>query len=129
MFGLKDLKPIITVKEDSVECPVKNCTKKVARQRKSFKTSNEFMCPDHRIYISPSTFEYKDMFDNLLWDEQTDRNLLNRIIGTKRENRFARDNSEDALTWNVFRFLERARYFSEPMPKKTAHLPKQAGGE
>jgi hypothetical protein len=112
MFGLKNLKPEITVTKDSVKCPVRDCAKIVARQRKSFKTSDEFMCPDHRIYISPSTFEYKDMFDNLLWDEQTDRNLLNRIIGTKRESRFARDNSEDALTWNVFRFLEKSSLLS-----------------
>lgn len=112
MFDLKDLKPVITVTEDSVECPVKNCTKIVARQRKFFKTSDEFMCPDHRIYISPSTFEYKDMFHNLLWNEQADRKLLNVIIGTKRESRFARDNSEDALTWNVFRFLEKSSLLS-----------------
>ncbi len=112
MFGLKDLKPVIIVTEDSVECPVKNCAKIVARQRKSFKTSDEFMCPDHRIYISPSTFEYRDMFDNLLWNEQADRDLLNRIIGTKQESRLARDNSEDALTWNVFRFLEKSSLLS-----------------
>jgi hypothetical protein len=112
MFGLKNLRPEITVTEDSVKCPVNNCNKTVARQRKSFNTSDEFMCPDHQIYISPSTFEYKDMFDNLLWNEQTDRDLLNRIIGTKRESRLARDNSEDALTWNVFRFLEKSYLLS-----------------
>lgn len=70
------------------------------------------MCPDHRIYISPSTFEYKNMFDNLLWNEQTNRKLLNRIIETKRESRIARDNSEDALTWNVFRYLEKSSLLS-----------------
>jgi len=107
MFGLKDLKPTITVTESRVKCPVKNCTRTVPRQRGSFKRLQEFRCHDHQIYISPSTFEYEDMFDNVLWKEQTDRELLHRIIGTKRECRIAHDNSEDAVTWNVFRFLEK----------------------
>jgi hypothetical protein len=109
MFGLKDLKPAIIVTEETLECPVKDCTGIVARQRKSFKTSDEFMRPDHRIYISPSTFEYEELLDNLLWNEGTDRELLHRLITTKRESRIAGDNSEDALTRNVFRFLEKGR--------------------
>jgi hypothetical protein len=34
--------------------------------------------------------------------------LLDAIAGVKRESRMARDNSEDALTWNVFRFLDQS---------------------
>ena len=33
--------------------------------------------------------------------------LFKKIETVKRESRIARDNSEDAVTWNVFRFLER----------------------
>lgn len=107
MFGLDELKSAIKVTETGVECPVKGCLKKVLRQRESFKRLEEFKCPNHRIYVSPSTFEYEDMFDNVLWRDKTDHELLTRIIGTKRESRIARDNSEDALVWNVFRFLEK----------------------
>lgn len=112
MFGLKDLKPIIAVTEDTVECPVRDCTRIVARQRKSFKTSDEFKCQDHRIYISPSTIEYEDVFDNILWREGADHCKLEKIIDVKRESRIARDNSEDALTWNVFGFLEKSHLLS-----------------
>ncbi|MFC1462959.1 hypothetical protein ACFLQU_05060 [Verrucomicrobiota bacterium] len=66
------------------------------------KREPEFFCPEHRIYISPSTFEYESDQDNILWDHD----LLNDHLKDKRESRIARDNSEDAKTWNVFRFLE-----------------------
>lgn len=109
MFGFDDLKPTIAVSESMVECPVKNCSTMVRRQRRFFKRSEEFMCHNHRIYISPSTFEYEDMFDNVLWKEAPDLELLCRIVRTKRESRIVRDNSEDAFTWNIFRFLEKNR--------------------
>jgi hypothetical protein len=108
MFGSRELKSLIKVTKTTVECPVKGCPRTVERQRKSFKRSEEFRCHDHKIYISPSTFEYEDMFDNVLWKKRIDRELLNRIVETKRESRIARDNSEDVLTWNVFRYLEKS---------------------
>ena len=43
---------------------------------------------------------------NLLWTSPADQVLLHAIKRVKRESRMARDNSEDAVTWNVFRFLE-----------------------
>jgi hypothetical protein len=81
----------------------------VPRQRKTFRRSSDFKCPDHRIFISPSTFEYDDKLDNILWKSELDQDLLfNKIFKVKRETeRIARDNSEDAVTWNVFRFLEK----------------------
>jgi len=42
-----------------------------------------------------------------LWNEGHDLKLFEKIKKVKRENRMARDNSEDAVSWNVFRFLER----------------------
>ncbi len=109
MYGAKDLKERIKVTEDTVECPVRGCVLSVARQRKVFKKKEEFKCPKHRIYISPSTFEYEDALDNILWKTSDDCDLLfNKIAGAKLEmNRFARDNSEDAVTWNVFRYMEK----------------------
>jgi hypothetical protein len=75
----------------------------------SFKTEPDFLCETHGIFISPSTFEYADYRDNLLWRSDDDINLLDRIAKVKRESRMARDNSEDALTWNVVRYLERSQ--------------------
>ena len=62
-----------------------------------------FKCPKHNIYISPTTFEYQSELDNLLWKDEADLDLLDRTKGVKRESRIARDRSEDAVTWNVFR--------------------------
>ena len=106
MFGLQDLKPKITITQTTVECPVKGCYQIVERQRDSFLKENKFQCPDHKIYISPSTFEYADEKDNLLWLNKSDLDLLGEVKMVKRESRIARDNSEDALTWNVFRYFE-----------------------
>jgi hypothetical protein len=107
MFGIEELKERIEITETTVECPVKGCNEKVERQRVVFKKKDEFKCPKHNIVISPTTFEYPSELDNLLWKEGPDRKLLDRIMEAKRESRMARDNSEDAVSWNVFRFLEK----------------------
>lgn len=108
MYGWNDLKKTIGITAATVECPVLDCGKSVERQRKTFLKEARFICPVHRICISPSTFEYPDERDNMLWTSEADMRLWNCIKakGVKRESRVARDNSEDALTWNVFRYLE-----------------------
>jgi hypothetical protein len=106
MLGIQDLKPKITITPTTVECPVKGCSRSVDRQRRSFRREERFQCPDHKIYISPSTFEYASEEDNLLWHDKADLDLLKSTKKVKRESRIARDNSEDALTWNTFRYLE-----------------------
>jgi len=107
MLGIEELKERIEITETTVECPVKGCSEKVERQRVVFKKEDRFKCPKHNIFISPSTFEYPSELDNLLWKERPDLELIEKIRMVKRESRIARDNSEDALSWNVFRFLER----------------------
>ncbi len=107
MFGIKELKEKIEITETTVECPVKGCKESVKRQRKVFRKEDRFKCPKHHLFISPSTFEYPHESDNLLWKEKSDITLFKKIKGVKRESRMSRDNSEDAVTWNVFRFLER----------------------
>jgi hypothetical protein len=106
MLGIQDLKPKITITPTNVECPVKGCCRSVERQRRSFRREERFQCPDHKIYISPSTFEYACEADNLLWQNKADLDLLEAVKTVKRESRIARENSEDALTWNTFRCLE-----------------------
>jgi hypothetical protein len=107
MYGLKDLKSKIEIDANSVECPVKGCSFKVVRQRKTFKREQKYQCCTHKIYISPSTFAYETEKENLLWHDSSDKQLFEEIKKVKRESRIARDNSEDALTWNVMRFLDR----------------------
>jgi hypothetical protein len=107
MLGIDQLKPFVRNIAEEVECPVRGCSRVVPRQRKTFRRDDRFKCPDHEIFISGSTFEYASEVENLLWRDEADLCLLSRIKGVKRESRIARDNSEDALTWNVFRFLEK----------------------
>lgn len=108
MFGLDDLKPNLKVTDSHVECPVEGCRKKVSRRRREQPLrSDGFRCTTHEIFISPSTFEYQDDVNNMLDQSHIEQQLFRRILANKRESRFARDNSEDAVTWNVFRYLER----------------------
>jgi len=107
MYYLKDLEQNIHITDSEVECPKKDCRHVVERMKKNFRAEEEFKCPDHGIYISPTTFEYEDEQDNLLWKDKEDLELLRKVKLVKRESRMARDNSEDAVTWNVFRFLDR----------------------
>ena len=106
MYGLGDLKGQLRVSEDTVECPVLGCTHTVARQRRRFSAQDRFSCPAHGICISPSTWKYRNKNDNLLWKAPSDLDLLRAIEHDKRESRMAFDNSEDAVTFNVFRCLE-----------------------
>ncbi len=108
MFGKNALKPRIAVTQTTVECPVNGCSHHVPRQRKTFTRNAEFHCPTHDIYISPSTFEYSSETANLLWNAGPDWDAWKGIKRFKRESRVARDNSEDALTWNIFRFMQTA---------------------
>jgi len=112
MYIFSDLKQKISVFDSYVECPIRGCTRRVVRQRKHFRRESKFQCPVHNVYISPSTFEYPSEEDNLLWTSREDLDLLKSIKRVKRESRMARDNSEDAVTWNVFRYLETTRQLS-----------------
>ena len=109
MYDVPQLKETITITDGTVECPVRGCTTSVERARgKEPLRQPKFLCEPHGIYVSSSTFEYADEWDNLLWRDESDRQLMGAIKTTKRESRLARDNSEDALTWNVFRYLEKS---------------------
>ena len=103
MYGLKDLKPEILVTKREVPCPVQGCQHTVVRQtRKDLITEPRFHCQDHPIFISPSTWEYDDPAANILWNFDD----LKKLFKVKRETkRIGRDNSEDAVTWNVFQYL------------------------
>lgn len=107
-YGKQELKAVRVNVEGRVDCPVRGCAHSVPRQERHFRRASEFRCPEHGIYISPSTFEYDDPLNNLLWRDADDVRLLETLKGVKRESRMARERSEDAVTWNVIRGLERA---------------------
>lgn len=106
MLGFDDLRFQRTIDEDSVQCPVRGCPTRVPMQQRTFRRLEEFRCPSHRVYIGSSTFEYESETDNLVSHTPQGEELLKAIRRVKRESRMARERSEDALTWNVFRHLE-----------------------
>ena len=112
MYGIADLKDSIQI-QGAVECPVLECKTQVPRMIRGGANLNskksaltEYFCQKHKIYISPTTFEYASELDNILWRGKSDLLLWEKIKSVKRESRVARENSEDALSWNVFRYLE-----------------------
>ncbi len=108
LLGTDELKETIKITGKTVECPVKGCSELVKKQLKGTpKNEAGSICPRHRIVIWRSTFEYPKESDNLLWKERSDLELLKRIKKVKRESRMVRERSEDAVSWNIFRFLER----------------------
>jgi hypothetical protein len=134
MFTMEELKRSIEITGTTVECPVRGCRTKVSKIGKkdlisldSYHGSAEkekvgavsqklerYFCKEHRIYISPSTFIYENYGDNLLWYDEKDKKLLDKIFEVKRvKAQLYHDNSEDAVTWNVFRFLERNNLIEE----------------
>ena len=127
MFGLEQLKKKIEVEGDKVVCPVIGCENRVEKMIKGVLKSldaslekgesdrekfDQYLCKEHRIYITPTAFIYKDLRNNLLWYD-ADKDLLDEIIIAKRiKAQLHHDSSEDAVTWNVFRFLERTKLLS-----------------
>lgn len=97
----------------------------VERQRETFRRNARFRCPEHRICISPTTFAYESKWENLLWEEDEDRELLTLVDGVKRESRMERNNSEDAVTWNCFRHFQREGLLGSLM----THLGLTADGQ
>lgn len=108
MYGLSLLKPRLETAAASVTCPLRGCRHEVPIQPSLFRTSPEYRCPLHHIYISATTFAYEREVDNLLWTEDGGLQLLN---ATKRVGSYgfmSHDNSERAVAWNVFRWLEQS---------------------
>jgi hypothetical protein len=128
MFDMSNLKSCIGENNEKLECPVSNChvTIKIMKKGDPQKLDSylvgeiteeekqklkDYFCPEHKIYITPTTFVYEDYKDNLLWHDERDNDLLSNILKKKRvKAQLHHEKSEDAVTWNVFRFLERNQF-------------------
>lgn len=120
MYTKNDLKEKITITTETVECPVKGCTLTVDRKRRKDNEGMNFTCEKHGILITPSTFIYNNDQNNLVRPD--DIELLNEIQRTKRESRLKNENSEDAVSWNVFRYLEKEDLLSQWLSKITNEI-------
>ena len=116
MFGINNLKSKFEITESHVHCPVVGCDEKVTRRRNGDGAlkSKSFYCKNCKIFISASTFEYENEAENLLWQEPADTNLLSDIKASKAEiDRLSRERSEDAVSWNLFRYFDRTNRTGE----------------
>jgi hypothetical protein len=79
-------------------CPVRGCVEASP-------------CPTHHLAVRSTrggyTYVYDAPYRNLLWTDAEDQERLSAILRGKRECRMGHEHSEDAITWNVFRFFER----------------------
>ena len=79
-------------------CPVRGCVE-------------VSLCPVHHVAVHATrggfTYVYDEPWRNLLWADADDKARLDAILRGKRESRMGHEHSEDAVTWNVFRFFER----------------------
>lgn len=111
MYNILHLKDKVEITETQIECPVIGCENVVRRIRRGQKLKHtDFLCPKHNIYISPSTFEYVDEFSNILVNDEVEIELYKKIKSVKRESRISREKSEDAVSWNVFQYLNHKNY-------------------
>lgn len=122
------MKAARTADSDGVPCPVAGCDFVARRMTKSgsnldarrdeFENQKElYMCPRHRIFISPTTFEYENPECSLLWGDDDElrlaRFLADPANGKRTWTRLGRERDEDSVTWNVFRYLVRNNLMDE----------------
>ena len=111
-YGTEDLDPRGVSDSDGrpplrLRCYVRGCTEILRRVTRE---QSGQVCASHGIFLHCSrnkgTYRYADARRNLIVDGDL---AAKRVIGHpfKYETRFEYENSEDALTWNVFRSLQR----------------------
>lgn len=91
-------------------CPVASCKAKL--QQRQIGKRSQLICPEHSIKIHPNTFGYEDPLRNIRFERDYFRRaiLYNKLKAET--HRLGYENSEDALTWNVFSALARRKQLS-----------------
>jgi len=95
-----------------IRCHVKDCREVVLLAKGSqWKRTRDNLCPNHQLFIHRRTYRFDDTA--MGWQRNflatvRDTDHLEAIRRTKVEQRWGFENSEDALTWNVFRTFEKA---------------------
>lgn len=109
-YGVPDLDPSVVVHPydpDRVRCYVRGCQHFLRRPTRQARGE---LCPDHGIYCHYSrygaTYSYRDVRRNIIASPDL---FAQRIVGHPfkyESHRLGSENSEDALSWNVFRSLQ-----------------------
>jgi hypothetical protein len=110
-YGVNDIKP---TKDLDHCCPIKGCDTRIDEYPSMEKPRNSY-CQKHKIYCRRNTYIYEEKVDNLIIDKELFENVFEKQNNGKydREKKYdtkkmGHENSEDALTWNVFVTLQKA---------------------
>lgn len=97
IYILWTLKQERLITEEGVPCPVIGCNfvaPKMSADGTNLNSKKEersnYLCPIHRIYISPSTFEYEEPTTSILWPEDKETVLILSKSGKRTWSRMGR---------------------------------------
>ena len=113
MYLARDLKKKRHATNYEVPCPIEGCSTKVKRRKSNRGTVKnlDYFCENCGIYVTPTTYVYQNWEDNILWQDDLDK--LRLLKEKKAEGRrFGHEKSEDAVTWNIFRYMEKNQLLS-----------------
>lgn len=119
-FGISDIK---NPKDRNGYCPIIGCDTKVkeypSRTQKNDSELN--FCQKHGIFCRKSTYIYREKTENLIIDKDTFETTFNKKQENKKYDteRIGYENSEDALTWNVFISLKQTKQLKKIFSKIT----------
>jgi hypothetical protein len=108
MYGVSTLKSRRPPDASGVVCPVRGCRHTVAAQPAVLRMTPEFKCPAHKLYLSETVSAHEKETDNLLWADGESLVLLRESRGPRPAPSLGSEASEDALSWNFFRWLEQS---------------------
>jgi len=106
-YGVDELDPSrVQIVRGLARCPVRGCFHSLVPPTRKGGTGD--VCPDHGIRVhSSSTYSYADYRRNLIVDADYFHQRIHRNPFKWETNRFGQERSEDAVSWNVFRSLQR----------------------
>ena len=116
-YGIDDLDPKVVVDpndRDRVRCYVRGCQNYVRRPTDRDDKSG-VPCPDHGIYCRRSktaTYVYEDVCRNIIASADLFGKRMMRHPFKYDFNYLGHENSEDALSWNVFRSVQEAGHLA-----------------
>jgi len=107
-YGFSDIKK--TAKNLCRCCPIEGCDTQVEYpSRKNPCNGPSNYCQIHKIYRRKNTYIYKEKTDNLITGIDLFKNVFDNQDNVKFDKeRIGNENSEDALSWNVFVTLKKA---------------------
>jgi hypothetical protein len=129
-YGVRDIEVKGHIDGDRIQCHIKECLSVVRKPTKVNLTPPDSLCKTHGIYVHGNKYRYQDWTRNIIWPE-TERitwHANNKREGRKRRvdsleagnpERMGNENSEDAVTWNVFWGFDRMKSVGELLPVLT----------